>query len=65
MLGITLQPLVSIYLAKGEGDKFEPSQIRKPEHMFKMMEIIEAQIDVVYTQAEKDAIKEKAHREVM
>uniref|UniRef100_K3YLQ7 Uncharacterized protein n=1 Tax=Setaria italica TaxID=4555 RepID=K3YLQ7_SETIT len=40
----------------------DPARIREPEHRLKMMEMIEAQIEAVETQAEKDAIK-KAHRE--
>ena len=43
----------------------DPTRIREPEHKLKMTETIKAQIDAAETQAKKDAIKNKAHREEM
>uniref|UniRef100_K4A4Z7 Fe2OG dioxygenase domain-containing protein n=1 Tax=Setaria italica TaxID=4555 RepID=K4A4Z7_SETIT len=43
----------------------DPARISEPEHKLKMTETIKAQIEAAETQAEKNAIKIKAHRDEM
>uniref|UniRef100_K3Z0W9 Ubiquitin-like protease family profile domain-containing protein n=1 Tax=Setaria italica TaxID=4555 RepID=K3Z0W9_SETIT len=43
----------------------DPARISEQEHKLKMTEMIKAQMEAAQTQAEKNAIKLKAHRDVM
>uniref|UniRef100_K3ZCD4 Uncharacterized protein n=1 Tax=Setaria italica TaxID=4555 RepID=K3ZCD4_SETIT len=41
----------------------DPAQISEPEHKFKLNERVKAEMEAAQTQAEKNAIKEKGHKE--